>query len=274
MSKETFSVASIGFDERDQNVLLTVVTLTKNRKPGFVLFEATPINKLADILVVDADKTDAVKRWTAYLKLHEGKADISSLLLCAEPPPVNASDKNHYIQKPMVATKLIAALEETVIADHKYKPPQVFEGEDFTASQLDFGKAALDAKSTAANNISALVVDDSLPVRIQMKKALLDIAGRVDFAETGEQAEQMLEQNSYDIIFLDVILPGVDGYDICKMIKKDPLKGKTPVIMLTSNSSPADQIKGKMAGCDTYLIKPVNQEIFKEVIREYLNLDD
>ena len=117
-------------------------------------------------------------------------------------------------------------------------------------------------------------VDDSLPVRIQMKKALMDVAGRVDFAETGEQAEQMLEQNRYDIVFLDVILPGVDGYDICKKIKKSPDKGKTPVIMLTSNSSPADQIKGKMAGCDTYLIKPVNQVIFKEVIREYLNLDD
>ncbi|MGH8119562.1 MAG: hypothetical protein ACRESK_03000, partial [Gammaproteobacteria bacterium] len=65
MSKETFSVASIGFDERDQNVLMTVVTLTKNRKPGFVLFEATPISKLADVLVVDADKTDAVQRWNA-----------------------------------------------------------------------------------------------------------------------------------------------------------------------------------------------------------------
>ena len=274
MTKETFSIASIGFEERDQGVLITVVTLAKNRKPGFILFESTPANKQADILIVDADKPDAVQRWSSYLKLNEGKADISSLLLCTEPPPASFNDKNHYIKKPMVATKLIAALEETVIADHKYKPPQVFEGEDFTASQLALGMAAMDARSGAANNISALVVDDSLPVRIQMKKALMNIAGRVDFAETGEQAEQMVIQNKYDIIFLDVILPGVDGYDICKRIKKDPVKGKTPVIMLTSNSSPADQIKGKMAGCDTYLIKPVNQDIFKEVIREYLNLDD
>ena len=274
MNKETFSIASIGFDERDQNVLLTVVTLAKNRKPGFVLFEPTPTNKHADILIVDTDKMDAIKRWTAYLKLNEGKADISSLLLCTDPPPRNESDKNHFIKKPMVATRLNAAVVETIIVDRKYQPPQVFEGEDFTASQLDLGKAALEAKAAPINNIAALVVDDSLPVRIQMKKALMDIAGKVDFAETGEQAEQMLDQNRYDIIFLDVILPGVDGYDICKKFKKDPVKGKTPVIMLTSNSSPADQIKGKMAGCDTYLIKPVNQTIFKEVIREYLNLDD
>ena len=106
MNKETFSIASIGFDERDQNVLLTMVTLAKNRKPSFVLFESTPANKQADILLIDADKHDAVKRWNSYLKLYEGKADISSLLLCAEPPPANAEDKNHYIKKPMVATRL------------------------------------------------------------------------------------------------------------------------------------------------------------------------
>ncbi len=106
-----------------------------------------------------------------------------------------------------------------------------------------------------------------------MKKALHNIAGRVDFAETGEEAEKLIRDNTYDIVFLDVILPGVDGYDICKLIKKDPDKGKTPVIMLTSNSSPADRIKGKMAGCDTYLIKPVNQDIFREIIHEYLDLD-
>jgi twitching motility two-component system response regulator PilG len=106
-----------------------------------------------------------------------------------------------------------------------------------------------------------------------MKKALQNIAGRVDFAESGEEAEKLIQDNTYDIVFLDVILPGVDGYDICKLIKKDPQKGKTPVIMLTSNSSPADSIKGKMAGCDTYLIKPVRQDIFKEVIHEYLGLE-
>ncbi|OGT79226.1 MAG: hypothetical protein A3H91_09780 [Gammaproteobacteria bacterium RIFCSPLOWO2_02_FULL_61_13] len=106
-----------------------------------------------------------------------------------------------------------------------------------------------------------------------MKKALQNIAGRVDFAETGEAAEQLIRANKYDIVFLDVILPGVDGYEICKIIKKDPVKGNTPVIMLTSSSSPADRVKGKMAGCDTYLIKPVNKDIFKEVIHEFLGLD-
>ena len=268
MAKDTFTIASIGFDERDQNVLLTVVALSKNRLPCFMLFEATPDKKLADILIVNADKPDAVQRWNAYLKLHQKTATISTLMACEELPPTNPNDKNRYLKKPLAATRLLSVLEEVVTTEHGYTAPKAFEG-DITSS----GDPPVSGPAAGTNSISALVVDDSLPVRIQMKKALQSIAGRVDFAETGEEAEEMIRNNTYSIVFLDVILPGVDGYDICKLIKKDPDKGKTPVIMLTSNSSPADSIKGKMAGCDTYLIKPVRQDIFKEVIHEYLGLE-
>ncbi len=267
MTKDTFTIASIGFEERDQNVLLTLITLAKNRLPRFTLFEPSPDKKMADILIVDADKPDAVQRWNAYLKLHQKTADISTVMACEEVPSSSPNDKTSYMKKPLAATRLLSVLEELVTHHQGYEAPQAFDGE--ITGSVD----AAAATGGANNNIAALVVDDSLPVRIQMKKALINIAGRVDFAETGEEAEKLIRSNNYDIIFLDVILPGVDGYDLCKMIKKDPQKAKTPVIMLTSNSSPADSIKGKMAGCDTYLIKPVRQDIFKEVIHEYLGLE-
>jgi twitching motility two-component system response regulator PilG len=268
MTRDTFTIASIGFDERDQNVLLTVVALSKNRLPRFVLFESSPDKKLADILIVNADNSDAIQRWNAYLKLHLNTATISTVMACEALPPANPNDKNRYLKKPLAATRLLSVLEEVVVTEHGYAAPKAFEG-DITSS----GDPPVSGPAAGAKNISALVVDDSLPVRIQMKKALQNIAGRVDFAESGEEAEKLIHNNIYDIVFLDVILPGVDGYDICKLIKKDPQNGKTPVIMLTSNSSPADSIKGKMAGCDTYLIKPVRQDIFKEVIHEYLELE-
>ncbi|MDZ7737435.1 MAG: response regulator [Gammaproteobacteria bacterium] len=121
----------------------------------------------------------------------------------------------------------------------------------------------------ASKGCAALVVDDSLPVRIQLDQALKAFAQKVDFAETGEEAFELINGNNYDLIFLDVILPGVDGYEICKVIKQGKAKD-TPVIMLTSNSSPADRIKGKLAGCDTYLIKPVGEAVFQEVVHNYL----
>jgi len=79
-----------------------------------------------------------------------------------------------------------------------------------------------------------------------------------------------VNENNYDIIFLDIILPGIDGYEVCKAIKEGKCKD-TPVIMLTGNSSPADRIKGNLSGCDTYLIKPVGQVVFQEIINQYLN---
>lgn len=119
--------------------------------------------------------------------------------------------------------------------------------------------------------VTALVVDDSLPVRIQMKLALQGLADEVEFAETGEEAVELLARRTFTIVFLDVILPGRDGYDICKSIKQDPRHRDTPVVMLTSNSSPADRVKGKLAGCDTYLIKPVKRAVFEEVVKDYLH---
>jgi twitching motility two-component system response regulator PilG len=271
MAQDTFTIASIGFDEQEQNVLLSLVTLAKNRQPRFILFDTSPDKnkRPANVLVVNADKPEAVQRWSAYIKLNESKTAISTVMVSNDPPPAKPGEKILYVKKPLAATRLLTILEEVVILEHGYTAPAAIAGEITTGQ----GAATAPIAGGAVNHIAALVVDDSLPVRIQMKKALRHIAGRVDFAETGEAAEKLIRDNTYDIVFLDVILPGVDGYDICKMIKKDPQKRKTPVIMLTSNSSPADRIKGKMAGCDTYLIKPVNQDIFKEVIHEYLDLD-
>lgn len=92
----------------------------------------------------------------------------------------------------------------------------------------------------------------------------------VDAAATGELAIEYFNKNRYNLIFLDVVLPGVDGYQLCKMLKKDKARKKTPVIMLTSKSSPFDRVKGALAGCDAYLTKPVKQETFQKVVKKYL----
>jgi CheY-like chemotaxis protein len=114
-----------------------------------------------------------------------------------------------------------------------------------------------------------LVVDDSLPVRIQMKEALKSYAKTIDFAHSGEEALFLIDNCKYDVIFLDVILPGKDGYEVCRYIRNHALQRQTPVIMLTGNSSPADRVKGKLAGCDTYLIKPVRASVLSEIIGEF-----
>ena len=91
-----------------------------------------------------------------------------------------------------------------------------------------------------------------------------------DLAENGEQALSRLDGANYHIIFLDVIMPGIDGYEACKRIKRDPETKHIPVVLLTGCSTRLDRVKGKMSGCDTYLVKPVSKDEFYQTLRKHL----
>ena len=117
---------------------------------------------------------------------------------------------------------------------------------------------------------SVLVVDDNVTVREFMKSKLASFNFNVDYAESGEEAIGLTGQKYYACIFLDVIMPGIDGYQVCKLIKSKRVTPKTAVIMLTSKDSPFDKIRGSMSGCDAYLTKPVDEEKLLETIVKYL----
>jgi len=115
-----------------------------------------------------------------------------------------------------------------------------------------------------------LVVDDNQTVREFMKNKLAAFNFNVDYAESGEQAIGFTGQKSYSCIFLDVVMPGIDGYQVCKLIKSNRSAQKTAVVMLTSKDSPFDKIRGSMSGCDAYLTKPVDEEKLLETISKFL----
>ncbi len=255
----TFSVATVGIDETksEMKVIQSVLSISKSREPSFELQDRTASKKLPDVVIVNADDVSAVERWHAYHLMNEAKANISALMIGTEEP----EDCKYFLGRPLIANRLLVLLERIVTEEHEYMPASVFEDENAPIESIEIN---------APSDIRVLVVDDSLPIRTQLKLALSDITKNVDFAEDGEQAMALLDENQYNIVFLDVVLPDVDGYKICKSVKRDPAKRKTPVVMLTSNSSPADRVKGKAAGCDTYIIKPVRREVFEEVVREFI----
>ncbi len=115
-----------------------------------------------------------------------------------------------------------------------------------------------------------LVVDDNLTVREFMRTKLEPFNFNVDYAESGEQAVGLTGQRRYACVFLDVVMPGIDGYQVCKLIKSKKAQGKTHVVMLTSKGSPFDKIRGAMAGCDAYLTKPVDEEKLLETVVRFL----
>jgi twitching motility two-component system response regulator PilG len=118
--------------------------------------------------------------------------------------------------------------------------------------------------------IRALVVDDSTTVRRLMDLTLRPMGIDVEFADRGEDAVVMARHRAYDIVFLDVMLPGIDGYRVCKTIKSEKATKHTPVIMLTSKDSAFDKVRGIMAGTDVYLTKPLERSALLVAMKKCL----
>jgi two-component system cell cycle response regulator len=122
----------------------------------------------------------------------------------------------------------------------------------------------------------ALIVDDSETVRTQLATAMERVGIQSRTVGDAEGAISAMRERSFDLILLDVVMPGIDGYELCRRIKQDPYARSTPVLMLTSRSSPFDRARGALAGCDSYLTKPVawaafSSEIDKALARRFRN---
>ena len=113
--------------------------------------------------------------------------------------------------------------------------------------------------STTPKRSRVLVVDDSTTLQRLMDLTLQPLGMEVEFAARGDDAITIALNRPYDLIFLDVMLPGADGYQVCKAIKRDPRAKHVPVIMLTSKDSAFDKVKGIMAGTNAYLTKPLDR---------------
>jgi CheY-like chemotaxis protein len=119
------------------------------------------------------------------------------------------------------------------------------------------------------HNFRVLAVDDSPLMRTFLQNKLQPYGIQPEFASSGEEALFKISKQHFDMIFLDVMLPGMDGYDVCKMIKKNKDNSLMKVVMLTSKDRTFDKIRGTMAGCDGYLTKPVDELKLRAIIERH-----
>lgn len=117
-----------------------------------------------------------------------------------------------------------------------------------------------------------LVVDDNLPnVRLLEAKLAAEYF-EVVTAMNGVDALEAVERSSPDIILLDVMMPGIDGIEVCKRIKANPLTLHIPVVMVTALDQPEDRVRGLEAGADDFLTKPVNDIALFSRVRSLVRL--
>lgn len=103
-----------------------------------------------------------------------------------------------------------------------------------------------------------LVVDDDEIVARTIERSLRAGGFRVAVVHSGVEALRSVRRNPPDLMVLDVIMPGMDGVEVCKQVRSDPLMSDLPILFLTAKSKEEDRIEGLRAGADDYLMKPFN----------------
>jgi DNA-binding response OmpR family regulator len=121
-----------------------------------------------------------------------------------------------------------------------------------------------------APNPTILIVDDEEDIRLVVQARLETAGFRVLVAGDGMKALEVIRRDPPDLILLDVMLPGMDGFAVCAMVKRDQRFSRIPVIMLTARCQPQDRHTGIKLGADAYLTKPFRSDELLESIRGLL----
>ena len=115
-----------------------------------------------------------------------------------------------------------------------------------------------------------MIVDDEMTTLLPLKRSLEAEGYRVLEAYDGYQAIEKSKKEMPELIVLDLMLPGIDGFEVCAQLKKDKLTGKIPVIMLTARDEVRDKVEGLEIGADDYVTKPFSLNELKARIRNVL----
>jgi len=122
----------------------------------------------------------------------------------------------------------------------------------------------------ATGTIKVLVIDDSNTIRRSAELFLRQAGYDVILAEDGFDALAKISDYQPQIIFVDIMMPRLDGYQTCALIKQNPHLKSTPVIMLSSKDGVFDRARGRLAGSDQYLTKPFTKEGLLEAISQHV----
>ncbi len=118
--------------------------------------------------------------------------------------------------------------------------------------------------------IKVLVIDDSNTIRRSAEMFLRQAGFEVILAEDGFDALAKISDHQPKVIFVDIMMPRLDGYQTCALIKQNPKLKTTPVIMLSSKDGVFDRARGRLAGSDRYLTKPFTKEALIDTVNEYV----
>lgn len=261
---QRFTLAVLGLSDYEMRLVRSVISLTM-AGGRTINFHLSDDHEHADIALLDADSSSAVSEMQGIL----AKPDLVPPVVLTIAGKTLTQTGNFHLQRPLAPSKLLHLLDQIANELSKVSHIKLAPSSNHKAQPISPAQATVViTENPIQPGQQALIIDDSPTARIKITQELRDMQIQSDSAETGELGLYMLSQKSYDLIFLDIVMPGADGYDVCKIIRRHPDYKKVPVIMLTSKSSPFDRIRGTMAGCTNYLTKPVEHQRFRSTVEK------
>ena len=128
------------------------------------------------------------------------------------------------------------------------------------------------AQTPVTLNVKVMVIDDSKTIRRSAETLLKKVGCEVVTAVDGFEALAKITVHKPDIIFVDIMMPRLDGYQTCALIKNNQAFKSTPVIMLSSKDSIFDRARGRIVGSEKYLTKPFSREDLINAITAYVGV--
>lgn len=265
----TYSVALCGLTARDSRLLEIVINRANGGRHAFHAEQAENAAQ-PRVAIVDASFPLSNDIYEDLRQRHPGLIPVTIS------DHGMAGDSRYRIERKSLFLQVMKVLDD--LADHEFVGNKVSVHPAATTATPPHGPSAdtpaesafVAGKAGEPQPLTALVVDDSLTVREQMRQALQRLGIACDMADSAEAAMRLLEHHTYNLAFLDVVMPGTDGYELCRKIKHNSYMRMMPVLMLTSRSSPFDRARGALSGCDSYLIKPITWDTFSQAVDKAL----
>jgi twitching motility two-component system response regulator PilG len=131
-------------------------------------------------------------------------------------------------------------------------------------------ETAAEAKGSLAG-VKVMVIDDSNTIRRSAEIFLLQAGATVILAEDGFDALAKIADYLPEVVFVDIMMPRLDGYQTCALIKKNPKFAATPVVMLSSKDGLFDRARGRMVGSNEYLTKPFTKDSLLKTVSAHVH---
>ena len=125
------------------------------------------------------------------------------------------------------------------------------------------------AEFDSLKGVKVMVIDDSNTIRRSAEIFLNQAGCEVILAQDGFDALSKITDHQPDVVFVDIMMPRLDGYQTCSLIKRNAKYRTTPVIMLSSKDGLFDRARGRMVGSDEYLTKPFTKDTLLTAVREH-----